>query len=340
MLNGGHFTAVPTEPLPTALAPTDQAEEQDRLFRVMKKGLGGETNDSDEEDIPLSASSKIVADKRKQAVTHQHATLASTGAPPSATAGPRSKPKLKAGGQGAAAPASTPSSKSKAVTRPPTKKNTSTKQLASPIQATSTSKPAPKLKSKQRAIDIDEEVLEFGKPAHQAAETQPLSSTLSNALALPNASSSGGGLALPTSPSNEFVSLPGGPSQVQEEEEDDDEWDQVAGPGEVQASASVAPVTSAEPGADDESLFSDHKFQDEMEEIDINVEDFAAQMDQELLENLEEEKDEDEDMFDDMDEVTPPQNLKPVSLNQFVGGEAEGEFDEDDYTSSEESDDD
>ena len=50
---------------------------------------------------------------------------------------------------------------------------------------------------------------------------------------------------------------------------------------------------------------------------------------------------EEEDMFgDDTEEVTPQQNLKPVSLNQFAGGEAEGEFDEDDYSSSEESDDD
>ena len=333
------------------------------MFRKLEKELAGEPNDSEDEDIPLSASSKIVADKRKQAAS-QAPPPKSGGSSVStkATEEGKAKPKLRRAAAVSADATFATSSKPTKTTSAQTKKTAAVNGPTTPTPPLSaSSKPAPKPRVKQQPSSSaaqrpgkptnNDEVLEFGKPSQQSREARPQVPT--NTFALPISAGSGGGLALPgpSSGGSDFVSLPGGPTSAQSqfEEEDDDDWDQVAGAGD----SAPGPSAGTGTGADEDSMFGDHNFEDTMEEIDINVDQFAAEMDQTLLEGLEQEGDDEgegdgeEDIFgDDMEDVTPQPTGKPMSLNEFAGGGtsagvADGEDDDDDYTStSEDSDDD
>lgn len=146
------------------------------------------------------------------------------------------------------------------------------------------------------------------------------------------------GLALPTFGSTAALA----PAPVQEEEDDEDDWDVVAGVGPVTTSQSVV-------GAEDASIFGDADADGDAEEgIEINVDQFEAMMNEELLGD-EEDADGDgggdmEDIFGDAVDANdgyeePNQGMKPMSLNQFAGG-APADDDDDDFSSSEDSEDD
>jgi len=195
------------------------------------------------------------------------------------------------------------------------------------------SKPAPPLptpsksaKSKPAPISV-EEVFEIELPTRAA----PASVT---SMGLPDSE----GLALPTFGSTAALA----PAPVQEEEDDEDDWDEVAGVGPLTTSQSVV-------GAEDVSIFGDADADGDAEEgIEINVDQFEALMNEELLGD-EEDADGDgggdmEDIFGDAADANdgyeePNQGMKPMSLNQFAGG-APADDDDDDFSSSEDSEDD
>jgi hypothetical protein len=179
-------------------------------------------------------------------------------------------------------------------------------------------KTKPKAKSKREHVsDIEAEELSFGQPARQMKRAR---------------SSSGGGLALPSRSSSTV--LPQGPAlastpqrnienvPIDSEEED---WDEVA------AAPPPSTVITFQPALANESDGSDE------EEIDMNA--FEAEMN----EHLDPDKGSDEDFLAAavMSEPEMPSGGggRPISLNQFAGG-TEASQDDDDYTSSEESDED
>lgn len=229
-----------------------------------------------------------------------------------------------------AAPSTAPKGKNAKAAKPPPKSATTTETPTS-VTAKGKGRQAP-------VIDLEEEELDFGQPARQGKRRRVSPRPAATALAPPPPSSSSSiGLALPSSRvSSSFTPTLPGPPQTQEEE--DDEWDDV-----------LNAVASAAPGAEDASIFRDGPGGDaEGEEIEIDLNQFAADLDQELggaLSGIEEDAlgDEGSELFgfegDEAEATEVSGRPRPISLNQFAGG-AGVEQDDDDYSSSEESDED
>lgn len=313
--------ALPNTPSPAA---TTSKIDEDELFRELESTLAEDNADEDkDEDIPLSASSPLVASNIRKVEPIRP--------PPPVVSGGKPRPGLK--GSPAARATVGPTVKTK-----PIKSSPLVPLPKPPSTAPSASQPVPPATTAQRvrspekgksalapAIDVEEEVLEFGQPTRPAkrAKISP------PRLALPASKpSNSAGLSSPGG----FATLPGPPAG-HDDEDDEDEWDEVAG-GDHTVNANPG-------GGDDGSIFGGEP--DEGEEI--NLDEFAAEMDQELLGGLEEEDgdgDADGEMEDIFGEVEPAPVLKPMSLNQFAGGGTVGVDDvDDDYSSSsDESDDD
>lgn len=179
---------------------------------------------------------------------------------------------------------------------------------------------SPKTKNVHR-LEIEVEELEFGQPTRitKRARLSPSVSSSTSLLALPTA---GGTTALAPPP---FIP-PAPPSIIspvtlQDDDDDDEEWEEIIGP-----------ETNME--SDEGEGESDG----EVEEIDIDL--LTAEVDKELLSDLQDEgdSDEDEEMFGTYEEHPHP-GVLPISLNQFaggsrIGGDTEEEDDDDDYSST------
>ncbi|RDB19562.1 hypothetical protein Hypma_013385 [Hypsizygus marmoreus] len=165
--------------------------------------------------------------------------------------------------------------------------------------------------------DADEEDLEFGKPAKRARPSPP-----SNDLALPSVSAS---VYTPPPPVVRQPSPPPPPAAVLSESEE--EWDEVAAVGNVKG-------TETE---DDFDIFGDAAGAEAEgeggEDIDVN------ELEREI--NLQMDEDSDEDFLAAVVEEAPtslPARGGPISLKELAGGAAYAS--EDEYSSSDESDDD
>lgn len=174
----------------------------------------------------------------------------------------------------------------------------------------------------QRYSDADEENLEFGKPPKRARRPSPPPPPLSAGLALPSASSS---IYTPPPP----VILPSPPPAVVaapvSESEEEEEWDEVA---------AVGKDVDTE---DDFDIFGDAltgnvagEVEGEGEDLDVN------EFEREL--NLQMDEASDDDFLAAVVEEVPTIRGAPISLKELASGQAYAS--EDDYSSSDESDDD
>jgi hypothetical protein len=192
--------------------------------------------------------------------------------------------------------------------RAPSPPKSNPQRPAKPNAAPAKSRSVPtkeKGKAKREYADTsygEEENLEFGRPAQQTKHLRP-----SEGLALPGSFSAPSPLADPPS------------SQLPPFSDSDEDWDEVA-------AAEPAPATPlqhdvyVEEGGEGE----------DMEEIDVTA--FEAEMNETL------EEDEEDFLAAAVGaEVDPPPSDHPTSISQFAGGEPSQ--DEDDFSSSEESDD-
>jgi len=242
------------------------------------------------------------------------------------TAPTKRKPLLK--GSAAASTSSTPPPPPKVVPLP---------GKATPASTPKVALPKPKLAPEPFVATVEVEELEFG------------SQTRTRSVAPASASSPTGGLALPFS-GGSAAFMPGPPPAsrsaaapvvVVDDDDDDDEWDVV-----VSADPVVAPPVSAAAEIPlDASSFG-------AVEPTGDIDQFAADLDQQLLEGLEglEEDDGDgdgdgdgdDDMFGDEAYAQATASVapkgKPMSLNQFAADIGLEDQDEDDYSSSDESD--
>lgn len=316
------FLALPNTPSPAA---TISKIEEDELFRELESTLAEDNADDDkDEDIPLSASSSIVASKTSSKVE-------AIRPPPPVVSGGKPRPGLK--GSTAARATGGPATKTKPPKssplvpppKPPVVPSTSQSTLPAPAAVQRVRSPEKGKPALAHAVDVEEEELEFGQPTRPAKRARTSPSPLALPVSHPSNSA---GLSSPGG----FATLPG-PSTGQDDEDDEDEWDEVAGGDH--------PVNAGPGGGDDGSIFGD-VFGDADEGEEINIDRFAAEMDQELLGGLEEEDDADGEMDSVFGDVEPAPVLKPISLNQFAGGATVGVDDvDDDYSSSsDESDDD
>ncbi|KAL5530437.1 hypothetical protein ACEPAF_6695 [Sanghuangporus sanghuang] len=312
---------MPNTPSPAASASKVEDDVNAELFRELESALEKDDDDTNDEDVPLSASSRIVASNARRAEPIRPP-------PPDVSSG-KPKPILRgsAAASGFSATGSKPAKPSplaSALPPPPVAASGFTKQGA----LSSDKGKAPLTKA--QTIDVEEEVLEFGKPARRTQLSRISPAPASSPIALPGTSSSNG-LALP-SPGG-IVSLPGpGTAANQIDDEDDDEWDEVAGTGAVAATGV---------NEDDGSIFGDG-FADEEEGEEINIDQFAAEMNQELedMEGGEEDGGDMEDIFGTVEEPSQQLTGRPMSLNQFAAGGIDDDPDDDYSSSSEESDDD
>lgn len=295
---------------PPAAAPTPVAEEQDDLTAELDRELLTTLID-DEPDVPLAKKSPVRSPEiRKQPAAPPPRT------PIAASVAQKPRPKLKG--------------TTSAVTKPPPK--------------TSPTVSRGKGKGKEvAAVDADEEELNFGQPAQPAKRPR-----LSPRPGLKSSASSFG-LALPSANTSALLAppLPGPPAAQEEDEED--EWDQVAG------TSAGAPAAT-----DDASIFGDGfggasaGTGAEGEDIEIDLNQFAADLDEELNDAFasvdasgaeddpfgeDAEGEAESELFGAMEGVEEGAK-RPISLNQFAGGGGAAEQDDDDYSSSEESDED
>jgi len=169
-----------------------------------------------------------------------------------------------------------------------------------------------KAKAKREYADTsyEEENVEFGRPAQQIKRLRP--SPPSEGLALPGSFSAPSPLVDPPS------------SQLLPASDSEGDWVEVA----------AAEPALATPLQDDVYVEEGEEGEDLMEEIDVTA--FEAEMN-ETLEEDEEEEEEDFLAGAVGSEPEPPPSDRPMSIGQFAGGEPSQ--DEDDFSSSEESDD-
>ncbi|KAG6916562.1 hypothetical protein DXG01_006333 [Tephrocybe rancida] len=165
--------------------------------------------------------------------------------------------------------------------------------------------------------DADEEDLQFGKPAKRARPSPPQSQPPSRGLALPGASAPA---YIPPAPA---PAPPVEPIEVGSESEEDEEWDEVAAVGKAADPEDDFDIFGdAAGGADD----GDDIGMDELErEINLHMDEG-------------EEDEEDEDFLAAVVEEAPPSRGAPMSLEELAKGAAYAS--EDEYSSSDESDDD
>ncbi|KAH8094763.1 RNA polymerase II transcription elongation factor-domain-containing protein [Phellopilus nigrolimitatus] len=326
-------------PTPSPAASASKAVDDEftaELFRELESTLAEDDADGEKEDsIPLSVATRPQPSSSRRPEPFRP--------PPTDAANGKPKPKLR----GAAAtnaisnpkPAK-PSPLVHSLPPVPTPSNPATPVVAPPSVGTRRSGKGKAADS--HAIDVEEEELEFGQPARQMkfARISPPALSLpgsssANALALPASSS---GLALPTAGGTVALAPPL-PGPEEDEDDDDDEdggWDKVAGDG-VSAGADADATAAIE-----ESIFGDG-FGEAEDGNEINLDQFVAEMDEELLGELEDEGEADgeadgDDIFGDADKE-PARPLKPMSLNQFAGGGVD-DADDDYSSSSDDSDDD
>ena len=320
---------MPNTPSPAASTCKTEDEVNAELFRELENALEKDDDDDNDEDIPLSASSRIVASKARTAEPMRPP-------PPDMSKG-KPRPILK--GSPAPGPSSTAKSKPPKPSPLVPPKSTVPTPASARQSAPSPDKGKAAPLAKPQTIDVEEEVLEFGKPARRAQHSRVSPAPLSSPIALPGASSSSNGLVLP-SPGG-IVSLPGHSTtanqqqqqQQQDDEDDEDEWDEVAG-------TETGVATGVNNDDDDGSIFGDG-FADGEEGEEINIDQFAAEMDQELggMEGGEEDDGDMEDIFGEVEEPVA-QIGRPMSLNQFAAGGLDDDPDDDYSSSSDESDDD
>lgn len=302
-------SASPLPNTPSPAASTMKVDE-DELFRELESTLaGGNVDDDDIEDMPLS----VVSKARKEEPSKPVASSISNGKP---------KPILQGSGKTLTGSTSKPK-----LTKPSPLASSLAQPPSGATYSTSSPDKGKTLHTQAHTIDVEEEVLEFGKPTLRTERPRISPQPGPSPISLPGRSSSNG-LALPST--SGAVSLPG-PVSGQDDEDDGEGWDVVA---------SIGDGANASNNGDDGSIFGDN-FADADEGEEINVDQFAAEMDQELLEGLEE-----EDADGEMEEFgvaeEPARELKPMSLNQFAGGvDVNVDDGDDDYSSSsDESDDD
>ncbi|KAI5122189.1 hypothetical protein M0805_007086 [Coniferiporia weirii] len=345
-------------PAPSALKIDDDLTAE--LFRELESTLVDDDAEGEvEEPTPSAGPSRPQASSNRRPEPTRPPPIDNTNGKP--------KPKLRAPPLGTA-----PIKAKPAVPSPPVYAQLPPKPITNPPIPSVSSNPGTKSLGKNKApgvrtIDVEEEVMEFGRPARPTKRARmsppstapPMSGPTS--LSLPGTSSantfslpSSDGLALPTSGGGVALAPPlPGPSAVPEDDDDDDEdeWDEVAGVG---ISNSVPRSTGA--SLEEVSTFGDGFADAEAEEINIDVDQFAAEMDMELLDGLEEEDPDGEgeiegevdgdDIFGDAADAAasdePERPSGPMSLNQFAGGGVVGmdEADDDYSSSSDDSDDD
>ncbi|KAG6855476.1 hypothetical protein H0H87_002316 [Tephrocybe sp. NHM501043] len=173
--------------------------------------------------------------------------------------------------------------------------------------------PAPPTSASNHLSDADEEDLQFGKPAKRARQSPPRS----RGLALPSASTAA---FIPPAPAP-GPTTPVEPIDVAEESEEDEEWDEVAAVGK------------AVDIQDDFDVFGDATgAADGGEEIGMD------ELERELNMHMDEEEEE-EDFLAAVVEEAPPARGAPLSLSQ-LSELAAATYVSDDYSSSEESDED
>ncbi|THH11278.1 hypothetical protein EW145_g751 [Phellinidium pouzarii] len=324
-------------PLPTPSPAASISKVEDDFSRELESSMVEEDAEGEkEESIPLNVSSRMSTQPSSSRMPELMRP------PPVDSTSGKPRPRLRGSAVGVG-------------TAPKTKPTTSSPLVhpmlpASPINPPpSSSTPIPTAKSTgngktsgAHAIDVEEEELEFGRPARQTKRPRlfPPPRPVSTALALPGTASANA-LSLPSS---DGLALPGPPISIPDDDDDDDEWDEVAGVGPgIERPASA--------GADESFTGGDAE-----EGEEINVDQFTAELDQELLDGLEEEDADGEgegegdadgdDIFGDAvdsavyDESESP--FKPMSLNEFAGGSSMGvdEQDDDFSSSSDDSDDD
>ncbi|KAG6829695.1 hypothetical protein H0H92_003813 [Tricholoma furcatifolium] len=175
--------------------------------------------------------------------------------------------------------------------------------------------PEPVPSSYHHLSDADEEVLDFGKPTKRARLSPPRS----QGLALPSASTAAfmpPALALPTAP----------PAPVEVGSESEEEWDQVATVGEEAKTVDTD---------DDYDIFGDAAGAGD-DTMDIGMD----ELERELNLHMDEEdgEDEEEDFLASVVEEAPPSRGAPVSLKELANGAPYAS--DDDYSSSDDSDDD
>jgi neural Wiskott-Aldrich syndrome protein len=202
-------------------------------------------------------------------------------------------------------PRQSPPLKAKATrpSRPPAKATTNSAPTAKPKARSKA-----KAKEKALALEIEAEDLEFGQPTRPAKRMLP--SPPSSGLALPGPSATVSSRPIMT-PLDLIIAShklndvapppPPPPPPPQPASDSEEDWDE------------VQPAPAGELG-----VMAVDEDEDE-EEIDMNA--FEEELNQEL---------------GGSEASAPP----PMSLNQFAGGVAEASQDEDDYTTSEDSDDD
>jgi len=297
------------------------------LNEELLAGLTEEVAEESIDDMLLQAAVPPPPARRPEARKQESApSLPRPSTTPAATSSAKPKPKLK--GSTTTANAATTSAKP----TPPRPSLPPTLPAArAPVAVTG----AGKGKTAQPAHDVEEEELEFGQPARQTKRPRANPPTRPAPSPLPSQASSSGGLALPGmgGPSALAPTLPGPPpAATLDDEDEDDEWDEIAGVRPASAAADDASIFGDTLGADEEVLDND------MDELGLELEAQLAQAMDGLEEDAEEDGTGSEVVYGGEVSTDGVARPRPISLNQFAGGALEQ--DDDDYSSSEDSDDD
>ncbi|KAG6888024.1 hypothetical protein C0995_011066 [Termitomyces sp. Mi166 len=211
-------------------------------------------------------------------------------------------------------PASAPVQKSppKPVPLPRGKKHKREPDLVPPASASAS----------HHLSDADEEDLQFGKPTKRARPSG------GPGLALPSASTA---VFIPPAPApaptaTQSVAAPE-PIEVGSESEDEGGWDEVAAIGKTVDTEDDFDIFGEAAGAADDA-----------EGEDIGIDEFERELNLQMNEVEEDDEDEDDDFLAAVVEEAPPSHGRPMSLKELANGAAYSSDDE--YSSSEESDDD
>lgn len=180
-------------------------------------------------------------------------------------------------------------------------------------------------------VDVEREDMQFGQPTKQIKRSQP--SPPGRSLALPSSSTTAPPLSFSVVPrtivdqNNAVFPSPGSANLSESEDEWDDAMQSVLGGTRHEETDGSTPGNDVLTGEADE---------DAGEEIDENL--FAAELDRELAGDEDGEEDVEAGSVANLSQMRAALPGRPISLNQFAGGQVEP--DDDDYTSSEDSDDD
>ncbi|KAG6897670.1 hypothetical protein C0992_012419 [Termitomyces sp. T32_za158] len=219
--------------------------------------------------------------------------------------------------------APTPKPQPKPVPPPRGKKPKRESQLVSsapaPTPASASAPPATASTSTSHLSDADEEDLQFGKP------TKPARPSRGPSLALPGASTAAFIPPPPPAPTATPSISASEPNEVGSESEDEGDWDEV--------------VVKRDDTEDDFDIFGEASgAADDAEGEDIGMDDFEREINMQMIEAEDEEEDEEEDFLAAVVEEAPSSHGQPMSLEELARHAAY--VSDDEYSSSEESDDD